>query len=263
MSVSRHPVPQLSDVQLVQLLSGFEGVELVQLRFTVPALDHRSTVSALGMDPLDARIQQAYHFDTADLALERHGVTVRARRLQDNDDEVAVDLRPAGPNDVPADLLRSPGFGLVVDVTPGGYSCGASLRAVPKTDVKGAVAGVHPPLKLCSKGQRALIASRMPQAVEVDELSALGPVFGLRLRFAPPAPIRRMVADLWLYPGASAILELSVTCAPAEVVRTAGEGRALLARHGVDLSGESHLKTRRALQFFAKRLMPTRQDVPS
>jgi hypothetical protein len=40
----------------------------VELKLTVPESDQRSTVAALGMDPLDAELRQVYFFDTPDLA---------------------------------------------------------------------------------------------------------------------------------------------------------------------------------------------------
>ena len=45
---------------------------------------------------------------------------------------------------------------------------------------------------------------------------------------------RRLVAEMWLYPDGSRILELSTKCAPAEAFQTAAEG-SFLTRQGVDL----------------------------
>ena len=61
-----------------------------------------------------------------------------------------------------------------------------------------------------------------------------------------------MVAELWLYPDGSRILELSTKCAPAEAFQVAAEARAFLADRGVDLAGEQQTKTRTALEFFAR-----------
>jgi hypothetical protein len=59
------------------------------------------------------------------------------------------------------------------------------------------------------------------------------------------------VAELWLYPDGSRILELSTKCAPTEAFDVAADIRAFLAKQGVDLSGEQHTKTRTALEFFS------------
>ena len=49
------------------------------------------------MDPLEAQIRQVFFFDTPDLALDKQGVVVRARRIQGKGDDSAVKLRPVVP----------------------------------------------------------------------------------------------------------------------------------------------------------------------
>jgi hypothetical protein len=62
---------------------------------------------------------------------------------------------------------------------------------------------------------------------------------------------RRLVAEMWLYPDGSRLLELSTKCLPSEGFQVAAEARAMLAEHGVDLSGDQQTKTRKALEYFA------------
>ena len=60
----------------------------------------------------------------------------------------------------------------------------------------------------------------------LDDLSILGPIFVLKLKFSPKGFGRRMVAEVWLYPDDSRILELSTKCAPSEGrSRRRGAGR--------------------------------------
>jgi inorganic triphosphatase YgiF len=73
--------PALSDDALVEMLSLIEGADSVELKLTIPESSQRSTVQALGMDPLGAQVRLVYFFDTPDLTLESHGVVVRARRV--------------------------------------------------------------------------------------------------------------------------------------------------------------------------------------
>jgi hypothetical protein len=63
------------------------------------------------------------------------------------------------------------------------------------------------------------------------------------------------VAELWLYPDGSRILELSTKCKPTEAFQVAAEARAFLTRRGVDLGGEQQTKTKTALEFFAQELV--------
>jgi hypothetical protein len=90
--------------------------------------------------------------------------------------------------------------------------------------------------------------------VGLRDLSVLGPVFVLKLRFQPEEFARRLVAELWMYPDGSRILELSTKCEPRDAFLAAAETRAFLSRRGVDLSGEQQAKTAKALDFFAGRL---------
>jgi hypothetical protein len=74
------------------------------------------------------------------------------------------------------------------------------------------------------------------------------------LKFAPKDFNRKLVAELWLYPDNSMILELSTKCAPSEAFQVAAETRAFLTQNGVDVTGEQETKTKKALEFFSKRL---------
>jgi hypothetical protein len=246
---------RIADDDLPELLELIGGADSVELKLTVPEPDQRSTVEALGMDPIDAQIRQVFFFDTPDLALNEAGVVVRARRVQRKGEDSVVKLRPVVPSELPAKLRRSPAFGVEVDAMPGGYVCSGSLkRALGADGVKDAVAGRRPLRKLFSKEQRAFFAAHAPEGVELDELSVLGPIFVLKLKFSPAGFARKLVAEMWLYPDESRILELSTKCLPAEAFQTAAETRAFLAERGVDLSGEQQTKTRRALEFFSARL---------
>ena len=125
------------------------------------------------------------------------------------------------------------------------------------TDVKDAWQAGSRCSKLFSKEQRALYAAHAPERLKLDDLSILGPILVLKLKFAPEGYGRKLVAELWLYPDNSMILELSTKCAPSEAFQVAAETRAFLTQHGIDLSGEQETKTKKALEFFSERLQAT------
>jgi hypothetical protein len=247
--------PNLSDEQLGELLELGRQADSVELKLTVPESTQRSAIEALGMDPLDAQIRQVFFFDTPDLALDRSGVVVRARRVQAKGDDSVVKLRPVIPSELPRSLRRSPGFGVEVDAMPGGFVCSGTLKnVVAEGRVKESVAGRQRLRKLFSKEQRAFFASHAPDGIELDDLAVLGPLFVLKLKFSPKGFGRKLVAEVWLYPDDSRILELSTKCAPREALEVAAECRVFLSRHGIDLSGEQQTKTRKALEFFSARM---------
>jgi hypothetical protein len=248
-------MPQLSDERVVELLALTKDSDSVELKLTVPAYDQRSAVTALDIDPLDAQIRQVFFFDTPELALYAHGVVVRARRIQGKGDDSVVKLRPVVPAELPEEVRTSASFGVEVDAMPGGFVCSGSMKgALRATHVRDAVKGDRPIRKLFSKEQRAFYGAHAPDGIELDELSILGPIFVLKAKFAPPELARKLVAEVWLYPDDSRILELSTKCAPSETFQVSAEARAFLTQKGVDMSGEQETKTRKALEFFAGRL---------
>ena len=139
---------------------------------------------------------------------------------------------------------------------PGGYVCSASFKGSlgPGGAVKQVATGDRAIRKLYSKEQRAFYATHAPEGLGLDDLSVLGPINVLKLKFTPKGFSRRLVAELWLYPDGERILELSTKCTPGETFQVAAEARAFLADRGVDLYGEQHTKTKTALDFFAKNL---------
>jgi hypothetical protein len=244
--------PELSDAELVELLGLLKGADSVELKLTVPESEQRSSVIALGVDPLDAQVRLVYFFDTPDLKLNQHGVVVRARRVQRKGEDSVVKLRPVVPDELPKKLRRSPGFGVEVDAMPGGFVCSGTLKSFkPSLGVTEAAARERPLRKLFTKEQRAFYAEHAPAGVALDDLTTLGPIFVLKLKSLPPEFGRKLVTELWLYPDGSRILELSTKCAPAEAFDVAARSRALLTERGVTLAGEQQTKTRRALEFFS------------
>jgi hypothetical protein len=209
------------------------------------------------MDPLEAQIRQIYFFDTPALDLDRHGVVVRARRIQGKPHDSVVKLRPVVPDQLPDKLRELPQLGVEVDAMPDGYVCSARMREkLGSIDVKDAASGERPLRKLFSKQQRSFFAAHAPEGIELDDLSVLGPIFVLKLKFSPAGYPRKLVAEMWLYPDGSRILELSTKCPPSEAFEVAADTRGFLAREGVDLTGEQQTKTKTALQFFSQELEP-------
>jgi hypothetical protein len=253
MSASPNSMPTLSDTEVVRLLETLKGADSVELKLTVPEPDQRAATVALDLDPIEAQIRQVFFFDTPDLALDAHGVVARARRIQGKGGDSIVKLRPVVPSELPADLRLSKSFRVEVDALPGGFVCSGTLKGTPDAaDVLQAATGARPLSKLFSKEQRRLFSAHAPEGVGLDDLVVLGPIFVLKLRFVPPELGRRIVAEMWMYPDGSRILELSTRCETGEAFQVAAEARAFLVGRGIDLSGEQQTKTRKALEYFSR-----------
>ena len=242
----------LSDEELGRILALMKGADSVELKATVPTVDQRSAVDALGLDAIEAQIRQVFFFDTPDLALDAAGLVVRARRVQGGSGDSVVKLRPVEPTELPKRIRQSDAFTVEVDAMPGGFVCSGSMKgAVDAADVRDAVRGGRPVRKLFSKQQRAFYDEHAPDVLGLDDLTILGPIFVLKLKSAPKGFGRKLTAEMWLFPDNSRILELSTKCPPSEAFEVAAETRAFLGAKGIDLDAEQQTKTRTALELFA------------
>jgi len=255
MATKTRPRPAIPDDRLPELMTLLRGSDTVELKLTIPAFQQRAAIRALGIDPLDVQVRQVVFFDTPDLALDEAGVVVRARRIQGRPGDSVVKLRPLDPETVDRDVRRLDGFGVEVDAMPGGFVCSGRLKCEADSgDVLKVLLGDRAPRKLFTKHQRALFQAHAPDGLELDDLAVLGPIFVLKAKWQPRDHARKMVAEMWLYPDGDRIFELSTKCRPQEAFQAAGEARAYLGEHGIDLSGDQQTKTRTALQFFAGEL---------
>ena len=247
--------PNLTDDQLAELLDLVDDADSVELKLTLPEQDQRSTIAALGIDPLDAEIRQVFFFETPDLALDDLGVVVRARRTQRKGDDSVVKLRPVVPGNLSPELRAAEDLVVEVDAMPGGFVCSASFKgSLDKPRVAEAVRGEIPLKKVFSKGQRQFLADHAPDGPTLDDLVVLGPLTVLKVRWRPPELAQKMVGEVWLFPDGSRVIELSTKCAPRDALATAARTRQYLTGCGVEVGGEQATKTRKALEFFSANL---------
>jgi hypothetical protein len=248
-------VKLLSDDDLVHVLPLLKGANSVELKVTIPEDAHQNVLRTMGVDPLDARIRQVFFFDTPELALNRSGVVVRARRIQNAAADTTVKLRPVVPEELPKALRKDPAFTVEVDAMPGGYVCSGSMKGVATNDEVLAVAeGRLAARKLFARSQRDLFAANAPDGLRLDDLAVLGPINVLKLKMIPRTFDRKIAVELWSYPDGSRILELSTKCLPSEGFQVAAEVKARLSASDLDLSGKQQTKTQAALRYFSKQL---------
>jgi hypothetical protein len=250
-------IQRASDLEVARLIETMNASDSVEMKMTVMADQQRATVSSLPIDPVEAQPRQVFFFDTPDLRLNQAGVVVRARRIQGGRGDTVVKLRPVVPADLPDELRKSPAFNVEVDVLPGMFGvCSASLKGrVTSAEVRDAVQGDFPLRKLFTRDQRAFYKAHAPEGLPLDSLRVLGPTFVMKSVFQPPELGRRVVAELWLYPDGTRILELSTKCLPDEAFQVAAYSRAYLAQRGVVVSTDAQqTKTKTALEFFSGQL---------
>ena len=155
--------------------------------------------------------------------------------MQKKGDDSVVKLRPVVPRTSRTTFRGLPDFGVEVDAMPGGFVLGIDEgRAAPRGRRPRSRRREAPPTPLVHEGATGVHAEHAPEGFALDDLSVLGPIFVLKLKYTPKGLNRRLVAELWLYPDNSRILELSTKCEPSEAFQVAAETRAFLTERGVD-----------------------------
>lgn len=245
----------LSGDQFIALFKLIKGANSVELKLSVPLTGHSATIKSIGLDPVEAQPRQAFFFDTPDLALNKAGVVVRARRIQGGDADTVIKLRPVDPSNIEPEHRRSAAFKVEVDVMPGGFVCSASYKGVcTGKEVLDVTAGAMPLRKLFSKEQRAFFDAHAPAGITMDKLVVLGPTFLLKAKHQPKDFDRPIVLEMWLYPDGARVLEVSTKCLPKETMEFGGQFKAYLAARGIVLGADQSAKTKSSLEYFSARL---------
>lgn len=247
----------LTQEQILEMFKLVKGATSVELKLSVPLAGQRATIKNIGLDPVEAQPREAFFFDTPDLALNRAGVVVRARRIQGGGADTVVKLRPVDPSTVDPDLRRSAAFKIEVDAMPGGFVCSASFKGVcTGQEVLDVAAGTMPLRKLFSKEQRAFYDAHAPAGITMDKLVILGPTFLLKAKHQPkPKEFDRPITiEMWLYPDGSRILEVSTKCLPKEAFQVIADFKDYLGGRGIVLGADQSAKTKSSLEFFSARL---------
>jgi hypothetical protein len=240
---------------MLELREIVRGSDSIELKLTLPEGTYRSAAQALNVDPLEAQIRQVFFFDTPDLTLNQAGVVVRARRIQGKPHDSTVKIRPVVPKEVPKAFRTSPNMVVEVDAMPGGYVCSASMKGqLEPPAIRSSLAGERPLRKLFSKEQRAFYQTHAPDGLTMDDLSVLGPITVFKLKMNPLTFSRRIVAEMWMYPDGSRVVELSTKCLPGEGMDLIAEIKPFFESKGIALTGEQTTKTKTALEFFSKEL---------
>jgi hypothetical protein len=228
------------------------GVSAVEIKMTVHTDQEMYAVRALDLDFDAAEVRELYFFDTPELALFEQGLILRARLIQDDDDDSTVKIRPVDPTAIPDKWRTVEGFKLEEDLVGSKVVCSASLTTVQKPgEVRDVFEGSRPIAKLFSSDQEEFLAAHTPVNPDFATLRVLGPISVLRWKLEHPDLPDELTAEEWRLPNKTDLLELSIKVTPAE--EQAALERFSTFLQGLELSteGEQQAKTRKALEFFA------------
>jgi hypothetical protein len=245
-------VQSMSPKDLKKLLHLIRNAKSIEIKVSVPMAAHQRTALGMGIDPVEAEVRHVYFFDTADQALNRAGLIVRARRIQGGIADTVVKVRPVDPAGIDAELKRSSAFKVEVDAMPDGkFVCSASYKGeATGEEVLEVTNGTQTIRSLFSKEQRAFYDAHAPRDIPMNSLMIQGPILVLKTKHRPKEFKRGMTVELWIWQDGKHILEISTKCAPAEAFQTGVEFRNYLEEHGVNLGTKQETKTRTAMEKF-------------
>jgi hypothetical protein len=215
--------------------SKIAGADKVEIKITIARDDEQRVFEALEVGRQDATRRGIYFFDTLDLTLNKAGVVLRARAIEDDDDDSVVKIRPVNPDNVDDKWRDIEDFKLEADSVGDRVLMSASLKAKQKKDAIGKVVdGKNHIADLFSKKQKKFLAEFYDGAVDLDDLTILGPVEILRADIDRPGIAYELTGEYWSLPDGSKLLELSIKCPPEEAVVARQVFEAFLAGHGLD-----------------------------
>ena len=209
--------------------------------------DQRSAVAALEHGPARRADPPGLFFDTPDLALEQGTASSCAPARPRQADDTVVKLRPVVPDEMPPQSAGRPSSASKSTPCPAVRLLRVDEGPQRPRPSRGRSRGRQPLRKLFTKDQRALYEEHAPEGIDARRsLTILGPIFVLKLKCTPPGSGRNLVAELWLYPDGSRILELSTKCAPTEGVPGRRRDARVPRRARIDLSASSRPRRRRS-----------------
>ncbi len=235
--------------------SKIEGSDKVEIKITVTRNDEERAYEALDIEHRDAVRRDIYFFDTPELTLNKAGVILRARAIEDDDHDSVVKVRPVDPGSVDDELKDTDGFKIEADVVGDKVVMSASFKVEQKKGAIEKVAnGKLDVSELFSKKQKAFAADFYGRPVELDDLIIMGPIQTLRADIKRPGMAYDITAEYWTLPDDSHLLEVSIKCPPEEAVVAREVFEAFLAGHGLDPNGAQATKTKLALTSLAKQI---------
>jgi len=225
------------------------GVDAIEIKATIREAQIAEALRRYRLSVDNDKHRDIYFFDTPDLLLLNGGMVARARRIEGDEDDSTVKLRPVTPGDIPDHWRQLEGFKLEADASETGMVRSASLTLpVPRGLIRQVVAGTQPIEKLFAPEQEAFLSSIGQQHIDYGRLSVFGPLQAHRWKFDDPACPWAMTAELWQRKDGARLMELSIK-APAVQAAVAIAGfMAHLAEIGAERDLEQKSKVRWALE---------------
>jgi hypothetical protein len=226
------------------------SIGVVEIKVTAHVLDEAKVLALLAERGEEPQARTVYFFDTPDLTLFEAGLVLRARKVDGDDDDSTVKLRPVEPRSL-GDWLTADGFEVEMDRVGEREVVSAKLSTVARRgEIDDVVRGRRALRTLFSQVQEQLIADFGPAEVAWDHLTVMGPIEVQKWTAGARLLEEDVVVERWRLPNGSDLIEMSTKAPPERATETAEAFRGLLVGLGLEVDGDQQTKTRGALSYF-------------
>jgi hypothetical protein len=226
------------------------AIGAIEIKMTAHVLDEAKVLALLAERGEEPQERTVYFFDTPELTLFEAGLVLRARKIDGDDDDSTVKLRPVEPSGL-GDWMTVDGFEVEMDRVGTKEIVSAKLSTVQRRgEIDDVVAGERALRKLFTQEQEELIAAFGPAEVAWDDLTVMGPIQVQKWKTESKLLDEDVVVERWRLPDGSDLIEMSTKAAPEQASETAEAFLAMLVGLGLEVDGDQQTKTKGALSFF-------------
>lgn len=228
-------------------------VDTVEIKVTIRPDQELRAARAMQIHEDTARVRVLYFYDTPDLALLEAGVVLRARLLNNGDDDSSVKIRPVDPGRIDTSWTLFEGFKLEADCIGDEVFCSASLTVLQKPgEIDDVADGKRPIDRLFSREQERFLGQHHDAQVDFSRLHVLGPIRVLRWQLQYKDLPHELTVEEWRLPDGDDLVEISIRVPAHQAATARREFEEHLNMLGLDPHGQQDTKTRAALMFFTR-----------
>jgi hypothetical protein len=221
----------------------------VEVKFLLSPPAPESAVAFLGFKR--ETTGRVYFFDTDSLDLLAQGVVVRIRQGANNDLTLKV-RRPGGKQGVDNAELRGR-FPCEIDRTPGGAMVTYAIRRQYKTNNVPTIGSDVQDLLSASQNE---LLGEARVSIDWARVKRIADIRLTKWETPVDSPSGRLALELWEWPSAGKILEVSAKASYAVADSKYAELEQLLKGKDLSLSADQDTKTSVALRIIARRISP-------
>jgi hypothetical protein len=227
------------------------AIAAVEIKITATEADEDTVLALLDKRADEPEDRTVYFFDTPELTLFDNGLVLRARKVDGDDDDSTVKLRPVDPQGIGEDWIHTDAFEVEMDRVGDKEVISAKLSTVQQRgEIDDVVTGQRAIHKLFNADQERLIAEFGPAEVSWEHLVVMGPIDVKKWKMPWPEMDDDVTVERWQLADGSDLVELSFKAKPQEASEVAAAFLDLLTGFGLDVAGDQQTKTKGALAFF-------------